>query len=252
MELLKEFYFSPEYWRVFQSAYDLTVPKFLCRGCRSFTYLSDPEQVLDDVTCSTCTQEIAVESLVCPNCHQRVPIEDWRGTLGKFPCPGCKAVYSDHVTITGRVEHGRDLYAVLGIPRSASVQDVDRAYAVKAAPLAGHGEDARSLTEEDIRRKILLFRAFTTLCDPYRRSQYDLDLAQIEAEAERDPGATLALDSDRSTRCETCQALRVGEVCTRCGWKEEPQTEEGGVSPEMGEATSEPSEAPDTVQASRR
>lgn len=227
MELLKEFYFSAEYWRVFQSAYDPSSPKFLCKECRSFTYLTDPGQVLEDVKCSSCTKPVEIESLICPNCHQKVSIEDGSVTLGRFGCPKCKAVYADHASIKTRPDQGRDLYAVLGVPRSASVQDVERAYAQKAVPCSAQREPSPTRSDEAIRRKILLYRAFTTLSDPYRRSRYDLDLAQIEAEAERDPGATLALDSDRSVRCDECQSLRLGEVCTRCGYKEEaPEAEE--------------------------
>lgn len=250
MELMKEFYFSPEYWRVFQSAYDPSVPKFLCRSCRTFTYLTDADQVLGEVTCSTCTKAIEVDTLICPNCNLRVPVEDKTGALGRFPCPKCKAVYSDHVRIQARVENGRDLYAVLGIPRSASLQDVERAYAGKAAPLTGQGEGARPLTEEDIRRKILLFRAYSTLADAHRRSRYDLDLLQIEGEAERDPGATLAFDADRSPRCEECQSLRLGEACTRCGHKDEPEAE--GEASAVGEPEVPASESSDEAQVSRR
>lgn len=72
-----------------------------------------------------------------------------------------------------------DLYAVLGVPATASVDDMhaaylDRCYLVHPDRLAGAPVGARRRAEQDMRR---LNRAWETLSDPELRAVYDRTLA---------------------------------------------------------------------------
>ncbi|KAJ3311728.1 hypothetical protein HDU93_005096, partial [Gonapodya sp. JEL0774] len=70
----------------------------------------------------------------------------------------------------------RDFYEILGVPKTASQEDIKRAYRKRALELHPDknigNEDAASLFKE-------LANAYEVLKDPQRRAQYDAPQSQI-------------------------------------------------------------------------
>ncbi len=71
----------------------------------------------------------------------------------------------------------KDFYALLGVPRSASVEELRRAYRESALEL--HPDKNRRLG--DTERFLEVQQAYETLIDPDRRAAYDIELAEEEA-----------------------------------------------------------------------
>jgi Ca-activated chloride channel family protein len=74
------------------------------------------------------------------------------------------------------VSGGKDYYALLGVPRSASVEDLRRAY--REAALELHPDKNRR--PGDTERFLEVQQAYETLIDPERRAAYDVELAEEE------------------------------------------------------------------------
>lgn len=71
----------------------------------------------------------------------------------------------------------KDFYALLGVPRSASVEELRRAY--REAALELHPDKNRR--PGDTERFLEVQQAYETLIDPDRRAAYDVELAEEEA-----------------------------------------------------------------------
>jgi Ca-activated chloride channel family protein len=88
----------------------------------------------------------------------------------------------------------RDFYALLGVPRSASVEELRRGY--REAALELHPDTNRR--PGDTERFLEVQQAYETLIDPDRRAAYDVGLAEEEAR----------LASQSSFRCHVLQSRK--------------------------------------------
>lgn len=88
----------------------------------------------------------------------------------------------------------KDFYALLGVPRSASIEELRRAY--REAALELHPDKNRR--PGDTERFLEVQQAYETLIDPARRAAYDVDLAEEEAR----------LAASASFRCHVLQSRK--------------------------------------------
>jgi Ca-activated chloride channel family protein len=95
----------------------------------------------------------------------------------------------------------KDFYAILGVPRSASAEQLRRAY--REAALQLHPD--RTTDPEDNERFIAVGKAYETLIDPELRAEYDTLLANQEAQQAEKAGFLCEIAHSRAT------LLQIGE-----------------------------------------
>jgi Zn-dependent protease with chaperone function len=223
INLLREFSTSSAFRQIMQSAYDPACPKILCVRCQAYEYVTDRARPLARLACGSCSAPLSIAGIYCPHCHAFVSLADAETSLDTFACPDCRRGYFDGL---GTADPGppESHYQVLGIPGSASEQDVERAYVRVVKPTLRSEVDRTGVRPsfDDIRRRIRAHAAYRVLGHRKSREEYDMRL-ELLRELHRDAvRLALAAPPERLPGCSACGLPVYGPYCTQCGLDQRP------------------------------
>jgi len=215
---LKEFHRSSQYRQIFQTGYDPDCPKILCAGCKSYEYLDDRRRPLLSLKCSSCHAALGIVGIYCPHCHRFARLTDGDVTLASFRCSECRKGYFEDVP--PRIQGMPDThYDVLGVHRSCSDEDIERAYVRKVKPTLKAEVERCGVhpTPQDIKRRVKAHVAYQTLSRRKSREDYNRWLGIVQELYRHFDKLNLDRPPEALSTCEHCEAPVYGPYCAQCG-----------------------------------